>query len=172
MCWDWLARFFGSNPEYSIPHPEEPYDPDATKYTVSIGLVFQEWYDTYQVPIPNRSFWSTQIIIKIDPDFPYPAGAWFENGKRHATFQPGYFNKGVVAHEQAHNSYALLTEEQKGSFSSAYHALMEQDNKQLEALFICNPYGLTNDVEAHAEIYRYLGQQMPKILKQYYPKLF
>ena len=39
-------------------------------------------------------------------------------------------------------------------------------------LFSRNTYGLTNDIEGHAEVYRYIGQQMPEQLKQYYPRLF
>jgi len=39
-------------------------------------------------------------------------------------------------------------------------------------LYAKNPYGLTNDIEGHAEVYRYIGEKMPEQLKRYYPMLF
>jgi hypothetical protein len=42
----------------------------------------------------------------------------------------------------------------------------------MKHLFKTQAYASQNDIEAHAEIYRYLGQFMPEVLKGFYPKLF
>jgi hypothetical protein len=85
--------------------------------------------------------------------------------------KPKWLNPGVIAHEQAHNSYALLTPAQKASFSTVYTPLKNTD-PLIKLLYSKNAYGLTNDIEGHAEVYRYLGRQMPQQLVPYYPQLF
>jgi len=166
MCKSIKELFTGWKP----PYPEEKFNPLATIENVEVNLSIMGWMLDYGVPPEYQNFWYDHLVIQLDPDYEYPAGVWEENGKRHMRIQPGYLNSGVIAHEQAHNSYALLTEEEKISFSSAYHTL--ENNKLLTKLWKYNPYGLTNDIEAHAEIYRYLGGFMPEILKQFYTKLF
>jgi hypothetical protein len=42
----------------------------------------------------------------------------------------------------------------------------------IKQLYSINTYGLGSDVEGHAEVYRYIGQQMPAQLKPFYPMLF
>jgi hypothetical protein len=85
--------------------------------------------------------------------------------------KPPWLNAGVIAHEQAHNSYALLTAAQKAAFSAAYNPLINTD-PLITFLYSHNPYGLSSDIEGHAELYRYLGDKMPAQLKQFYPRLF
>ena len=113
----------------------------------------------------------TKIEIKLDNTLPYPAGTYELNGIRHLNIKPEWVNPGVIAHEQAHNSYALLTSEQKTGFTATYTPL-KTSNPLLVFLFSKNSYGLTNEIEGHAEIYRYLGAEMPQELKKYFPKLF
>ena len=154
-----------------IPHPEEPFDPNATIENTPIDGVMGRWFLVYNVPREYWDYWEEQIVIEVDPDFPYPAGVWGENGIRHMTVQPGYFNEGVVAHEQAHNSYNLLTEGQKVAFANK-HDELKRTNKLIKRLYEINTYGLTSDVEGHAEIYRYLHPKLPQGLESFYPKLF
>ena len=96
---------------------------------------------------------------------------WSADGKRHLAIKPGWLNPGVVAHEQAHNSYAFLNPTQKSAFSSLHTSLKSTD-PLIKQLYSINTYGLSSDVEGHAEVYRYIGQQMPAQLKPFYPMLF
>jgi hypothetical protein len=65
----------------------------------------------------------------------------------------------------------LLTPAMKANFSAVYTTLKNTD-PLIRLLYSQNTYGLTNDVEGHAELYRYLGEKMPEQLKQFYPKMF
>ena len=167
MC---FRNLFRRNP--TIPHPEEPFNPDATVENVIVDHAIFDWLIDYSVPPQEHDYWYNQIIIHVDPDYEYPAGVWDgEDGKRHMRIQPGYLNSGVIAHEQAHNSYALLTEGQKAAFNHKYMTLKETD-RLISYLFTINTYGLTNAIEGHAEIYRYLHGKIPVELEVFYPRLF
>ena len=162
----------GPVPEHlSIPHPEEPPDYSRTIHNTDLNASLDQWEIKYNVPVGERDYWKTKIEIKLDDTLPYPAGTYELNGVRHLTIKPEWVNPGVIAHEQAHNSYALLTSEEKTGFSSTYNPLKATD-PLIVLLYSKNSYGLTNDIEGHAEIYRYLGGGMPEDLKKYYPKLF
>ena len=100
-----------------------------------------------------------------------PAGTWEAGGKRHLAVKPPWLNPGVVAHEQAHNSHALLDANQKNDFAALYVPLKSTD-PLITLLYSKNRYGLSSDIEGHAEVYRYIGQQMPVQMKPYYPLLF
>lgn len=153
-----------------IPHPEEPPDYSQTVDNVFAEQFIAAWLTEWEVPESEWVYWQEQIVIKIDDTFPAPAGSWEADGKRHLTMRPEWANPGVVAHEQAHNSYSLLEDFQKVRFSTTYNPLKETD-PLIKLLYSKNSYGLTNDIEGHAEIYRYLGKQIPDILKPFYPKL-
>ena len=179
MC-EFILKLFH---KWQPPYPEEKFNPDATEDNVIIEDIIDSWFWHYDVPEEYHDYWLYKIDIKIDAIFPYAAGVWESNGIRHLTAQPGWFNKGVLAHEQAHNSYFTMTEEKKDSFKSAYLALRDSESlkhlKDYKAVFKLEPDELCpwhNNVpaiiEQHAEIYRYLGTQMPQVLKQFYPKLF
>ena len=162
----------GPVPEHlSVPHPEETPDYSRTIQNTDLDAVLDEWEIKYNVPVGDREYWKTKIEIKLDATLPYPAATYDLNGIRHLTIKPEWVNPGVIAHEQAHNSYALLTSEQKADFSTTYTPIKTSD-PLVVVLFSKNSYGLTNDIEGHAEIYRYLGADMPEVLKKYYPKLF
>jgi hypothetical protein len=100
-----------------------------------------------------------------------PAATWEMGGRRFLAIKPQWLNPGVIAHEQAHNSYALLPPEGKAQFAAVYSRLRGVD-PLICLLYSKNRYGLTNDIEGHAEVYRYIGQQMPADLKLFYPRLF
>jgi hypothetical protein len=96
---------------------------------------------------------------------------WEAEGKRHLAIKTQWLNPGVIAHEQAHNSYAYLSAEQKTAFSALYRTLINTD-PLIQLLYSINKYGLNSDVEGHAEVYRYIGQHVPAQLKPFYPALF
>ena len=162
----------GPSPEpLTIPHPEEAPDYSKTLENTDLDSALDDWAIHYDVPVIYRDYWKTKIAITLDANLPYPAGTFELGGIRHLTIRPEWVNPGVIAHEQAHNSYALLTEEQKVEFSTVYTPLKTTD-PLIVFLYSKNSYGLTNDVEGHAEVYRYLSEEMPEVLKKYYPKFF
>ena len=56
--------------------------------------------------------------------------------------------------------------------SPALYAPLKNSDPLIRLLYSKNAYGLTNDIEGHAEVYRYIGQWMPAQMKPYYPMLF
>ena len=157
--------------KWQPPHPEEKFNLKATEDNTSADDAIFRWYHDYNVPYRFREFWTENIRIYLDDTF-VGAGTWEdENGLRHNIYHPGYLNSGCIAHERSHDSHDLLTEEEKLEFHYAYHAIKDT-NKTILKLWKYNTYGTTSDIEAHAEIYRYLGEEMPEVLKQFYPKLF
>jgi len=162
-----------------IPHPEEPMNPAATLVNTDVTVIMTKWLRDWEVPPQHWGYWKTAIDMQVYEVYPdslgmrqdIPAGTWEAGGKRHLAIKPQWLNPGVIAHEQAHNSYALLDANQKTAFSAVYATLKNTDSL-IKLLYSKNTYGLTNDIEGHAEVYRYIGQWMPAQLKQYYPMLF
>ena len=188
MCWETIKQWLGwrngdveptpipltpPDPLLDIPYPEEPENSAQTLENTDVNEAVNRWMTERAVPETHRDFWRTKIEITLDPDYPYPAGVWeSSDGIRHLTIRPSYVNSGVIAHEQAHSSYALLSSKQKKDFKKAYDRLKATD-PLIVSLFVRNDYGLRNGpIEGHAEFYRYLGEQMPGELVQYYPNLF
>ncbi len=169
-------------PVMALPHPEEPMNPAANLSNTNIDAVMKKWFSDWGVPAQHRDYWQNVIDIQVYdvyPDFlikmginqDTPAATWDAGGKRHLAVKPKWLNPGVIAHEQAHNSYALLTPMEKAAFSTAYAPLKNTD-PLMRFLYSRNAYGLSNDIEGHAEVYRYIGDRMPAQLKAYYPRLF
>ena len=95
---------------------------------------------------------------------------WNVPSGRHLAVRPEYLNPGVIAHEQAHNSYALLTDADKTQFAAKLAELRKSD-EMVKYLYKVKKYAIhDSDIEAHAEIYRYVN--VPDEIKQYYPRLF
>jgi hypothetical protein len=165
-----------------LPHPEEPMNPSATLANTNVESVMTKWLRDWAVPAQYWDYWEKAIDLKVYDIYPpsltamgikqdTPAGTWEAGGKRFLAVKPSWLNPGVIAHEQAHNSYALLTPSQKTAFAALYNTLKNSD-PLIKLLYSKNTYGLTTDIEGHAEVYRFIGQHMPQQLKQYYPKLF
>jgi hypothetical protein len=166
----------------TIPHPEEPMNPSATLMNTNVSATITQWLSDWGVPQQYWDYWKTAIDIQLYEIYPAsliamglnqdtPAATWEADGKRHLATKPKWLNPGVIAHEQAHNSYALLNSSQKTAFTALYTPLKNTD-PLIKLLYSKNTYGLTNDVEGHAEVYRYIGKQMPAQLTMYYPRLF
>jgi hypothetical protein len=166
----------------AIPHPEEPMNPLATLENTDVDAMLTKWLSDWRVPAEYWDYWRTGIDIQVYEIYPVfilamgvkpetPAATWEAGGKRHMAIKPQWLNPGVIAHEQAHNSYALLTPSQKTDFSALYFPRKNTD-PLIKLLYSQNSYGLSSDVEGHAELYRYLCEQMPAELKPYYPRLF
>ena len=181
MVFDRLKNFMPSQGP-ALPHPEEPRNPAATLANINVNAVITQWLTTWEVPKAWWNHWRTVLDIQVYDVYPAsiiamgitqdnPAATWDEGGKRHLAVKPQWLNPGVIAHEQAHTCYSYLNPEQKAAFA-AQHASLKNSDPMIRHLYSVNTYGLTNDVEGHAEIYRYIGQQMPGQLKQYYPTLF
>ena len=84
--------------------------------------------------------------------------------------KPEYANAGILAHEFSHLSYAQLDNNQKAAFTADFNNVLPADGL-LQLLYSKKPHINTSIVEAHAEVFRYLGNKMPDNLKKYYPKL-
>jgi hypothetical protein len=182
MCW------FKKKPsedrtmvKLEILHPEEPPNPNQTLANTNIDDIMTKWFFDWKVPAEHWYHWRSAIVIRIYDSWPpdmlargiqpdTPAATWDADGKRHLASLARWLNPGVIAHEQAHNSYALLTPAQKSAFSATYSPLKNTD-PLIKYLYSVNRYGLTGDIEGHAEMYRYLGETMPLVLKQFYPRL-
>ena len=115
------------------------------------------------------------FFVELNDKIPYSAGTWKAAGIRHLQVRPEWCNAGVLAHEQAHCSYALLTEDEKLLFETAYNNA--QPHPFIVLLHRVNTYMNQTDklgrhVEGHAELYRYIGlEKLPVTLKRFYPKL-
>jgi hypothetical protein len=166
----------------TLPHPEEPMNPLASLANTNFNSTITKWLLDWEVPAQHWDYWKTAIDIQVYEIYPtflvtmginqdIPAVTWEADGKRHLATKPKWLNPGVIAHEQAHNSYALLTPSQKAAFSTVYTTIKHTD-PFITLLYSKNAYGLTNDIEGHAEVYRYIGKQMPAQLMMYYPRLF
>jgi hypothetical protein len=162
----------------AVPHPEEPVNPSATLANTDLNAVMTQWLSEWGVPAAYWNHWKQAIDIQVYDVYPdtvlamglnqdIPAAAWEAGGKRHLAIKAKWLNPGVIAHEQAHNSYAYLNGEQKAAFA-ALHTSLKNTDTLIKLLYSKNTYGLTNDVEGHAEVYRYIGQHMPEQLKPYY----
>lgn len=154
----------------SLTHPEEAENTSQTVENVSIPDTLTKWLTDWIVPVEQWDYWRNRISVTVADDVEV-AYSWESEGKRFIKVNPKWLNPGVIAHEQAHNSYSLLTPQQKNSFENEYTPLISTD-PLIKYLYSINTYGLINVVEGHAEVYRYLGARMPGQLKKYYPKLF
>lgn len=154
-----------SNQISALPYPEESPD-----YNLNITgeALLQQFFIKYHIPEVYRNFWRS-VIIKFDKTLPYPAGMISQT--KTLLLKPEYANPGIVAHEFSHLSYAELSQDKRGSFATQYNSLLQTDGL-MKLLYSQKPYMKTNIVEAHAEVFRYLGDKMPSQLNKYYPKLF
>jgi hypothetical protein len=127
----------------------------------------QKFFAGYFIQQTYRGFWRTVTVI-VDKNLSYPAGMSSETKTLY--LKPEYANPGILAHEFSHLSWALLTQAQKAYYPQDYVTIMQTDDL-LRFLYFQKPYINTSIVEAHAEIFRYLGHKMPEALKKYYPML-
>jgi len=155
-------------PILSIPHPEEEIIPLATIEATDINQVFNDWLEDWQVNPMAFPFWLT-VNIEVSNKYLFPAGTMAET--KQMWIRPEWANPGVIAHEMAHISYSLLSQEDKSKFPVAFLEALETDDL-LQLVYSTKPYMRFDDIETHADCYRYLGQQMPKSLKRFYPYLF
>jgi hypothetical protein len=158
-----------------IPHPEEKRNAGATSDNIVFPAIFAMWLEDWDVPPQYRGFWNSlpiRLVLNLTyMGIPYPALTWPDRTE----IDPTWCNPGVIAHESAHVSWSLLVDDMKEAFSEAYRVTVTND-KLLHKLFTEKPhmqdeFGKDNNIEGHADCYRYLGQKMPLILRPYYPKL-
>ncbi len=153
-----------SSPITTLPYPEE-----APDYSLNLSGedLLKKFFSAYFIPPAYWDFWRTVTIV-VDKTLSYPAGMSSETKTLY--IKPEYANPGVLAHEFSHLSWAQLTEAQKSYYPQEYVTVMQTD-ELLRFLYFQKPYMNASIIEAHAEIFRYLGLKMPENLTKYYPKL-
>ena len=148
-----------------IPYPEEARDLSQTMTNMDVEAMRDAWITKYKVPVANQAYWHTAQLI-LDNTIPYPAGTVSQTMQ--VWIRPEWCNPGVIAHEFAHIEYWWAPN--KNDFAPAFHSILATD-PVLIMLHNYKPALDTNDIEAYAEIYRYLNEYMPASLKQFYPTL-
>jgi hypothetical protein len=154
-------------PDGGLPYPEE--QPDNTKNTTNTTIkdakqVFSEWLAVYSVPSDKTSWWQEVEIILDDTKV-----AATDSKNKRMWISPAWLNHGVIAHEMAHISYWQLKAKKKRMFEQAYLATNEPLVLQVKQERTSNEASI---IEAHAEIYRFLGKYMPASFHEFYPFLF
>lgn len=148
--------------ESKLPHPEEAR---LTKPIEDVEVTRHAWFVKYQVPMAYWSYWQN-IQITITPDVSFA-----DCSSEEIRVNPYWANPGVLAHEAAHRSYSFLSDDEKAAFA-VEHDRQKANSPMVRLLYSINQYGLTSQIEGHAECYRYLAEKMPEDLKIFYPKLF
>lgn len=173
----------GGSPTVSskLPFPEEPRNNEATIENTDIGLIWDKCFEERAVPAANRN--ALKALVKVELVYPFfvdiggvyqevPAGTWKDVlGRYNMKCEPQWANSGLFAHELCHPVYDCLTPEERLEFESVY-GLQVESNELMVYLDSVNSYMNTTVIEAHAEVYRFLGQYMPDSLKKFYPGLF
>ncbi len=176
MCFKNVIEIITKPVEVSIPHPEESPDYTKTIENTSITDVLDRWFNGWKVPEEYWDYWKSAITIYISILYAVPAATSSET--KEMWLRPEWASPGVVAHEEAHISYLLLDEDKKREYFGAFIEALLTDNlavvsdDSIRKLWSQDGYAHYSIIEAHADVYRYLGEQMPENLKQYYPKLF
>lgn len=175
-------------PVLTLPHPEEPAR--DWQRTSPIGetdhlfeSVFWEFIAQWGVPaseaeaLRNTTIWEfydewpqTYLDWGLQPNT--PACAWTDgDGYRHSAYLAKWAVPGVMAHEAGgHGAWFQQSEPEHVDFEDTYQTV--KDAPLIVLLWSINTYGLSSPVERHAELYRYLGTNVPEPLKRFYPRLF
>ncbi len=160
-----------------LPYPEEQPDYSKDVLNTDIKRAISKWFMDYRIPVLYRAFWdgidaqldmTLFVISNTGQAILIPAATSAE--AMTLRIRPEWCNSGVIAHEFAHISYSQLTSMQKAEFVVLYAELKAGD-KWIKLVNEQAPYSLINNIEGHADVYRYLGDAMPETLKEYYPKL-
>lgn len=151
-----------------LPHPEERMDRSRSMENVSIRDVIGAWLQTWNVPQQYHKFWLEECDIKLSLKYRAPAATIAQT--REIFVRPEWANPGIIAHEACHIVWQFLTVTQRESFHPRVFDALKHDYL-IRLAWQTKRYMQTNNVEAHADIYRYLGDRMPENLKSYYPRL-
>lgn len=143
-------------------------DQSMTMESVRIAEVIENWLRTWKVPQRYHSFWLEECDIKLSLKYRAPAATIAQT--REIFVRPEWANPGIIAHEVCHIVWQFLSDSQRESFQKDLTDALKHDYL-IRLAWQTKPYMQTNKIEAHADIYRYLGDRMPEALKSYYPKL-
>ncbi|MFA5572421.1 MAG: hypothetical protein WDA42_04880 [Candidatus Bathyarchaeia archaeon] len=171
--------------KYQIPFPEEPVDETVKLEDIDTVKVIRQWYIQYEIQ-GDWDFWNGirelaeeahEVDIDVEQDLPVWNGyqhvlvpAYSISESKLVRFDVNWFNPGTIMHEFCHISYSILKPIQKLAWDDWYY--QNRNKGVLKYLFSQHPYGLTNPIEGHAEIGRYLGQYMPEEARKFYPEIY
>lgn len=165
------------------PYPQEPRINGRQAADVPAQQLLLATLVKYNVPVAFHGHWVDTIPLEVldnltvpvqDPRFPgytvlmnVPA---YTDSTGNFREDAEYACEGITIHELSHRSFGLLLPQEKVEFERLYEA--RKTDELLTRLWQYNDYGFKNGhIEAHAEIMRYLGPEMPAELRKYYPKL-
>jgi hypothetical protein len=164
MCLEKLKQILGIVSLYDAPYPAES---KPKVYAIPTELR-QDFYTRYYVTDPE--WFTVHVSIKIDPNF--TGGA--ESLNDAITFNPKYANIPTLAHEMCHSVYSKLTDEQRERFARLLFKIVPS-NRMMELAI--KDYGNSKYwyhvqvCEAHSQIYRFFGKELPDDFREFYPFL-
>ena len=156
MCLQLLKTLFSISPPTKLPHPAGGmiyHTPNELRF----AWRFQ--YNVYDI------FWD-DLDLELSDE--WGVGGCIAQEKK-IKISPDFATTGTLAHEIAHCSYYLLTDDEKQEFHDIYTPLKTEG--LIKFLYQTNSYGLVSDIEGHAELFRYLSPQIPEQLHKFYPYL-
>jgi len=162
MCLKWFRK----KPSLAdAPYPKETVGQETYKSAEVLRQVFYAQYD-----VADRAWFDAHVGLIIDPNF---TGAAY-NVNDVVTVNPEYALPCVLAHEFCHSLYSKLTKEQQDRFSALLPDMVVSNILIKLAIKDYGNAASWQDVpvwEAHAQIYRFFGREMPVELFEFYPHL-
>lgn len=152
--------------ELELPYPEEPVDYTQTINNTDPSIAFNAWKTNYAVPVQYHSFWDNVSLV-VTNQIEACSQTW--QAEKKVEIRPEWCNSGVLAHELAHISqWELQKNNQWETFVNTWRQYL--DHPLLSLLYYRRLVDVP-DYECYPEIYRFLGHQMPGVLKPFYPYL-
>ena len=179
MCW--LKRLV-KPPVYTIPYPEESPDLNATTLNTSVPQTLDRLFSSRNTQFELRAFWFSityELVDNLHVEIDY--GSYVLSVKVAAAayselllvkVDPHYCNPGVLGHENAHIEFYFLSDELVAEWPDRLEEAVQLD-PLLSYLWNLpeRSYMRSDIIEAHADVYRFLGDKVPLSLWKFYPHL-
>lgn len=155
-----------------LPYPEEA--PFEKPLDISARALVKGFLEAYKVPGEYHDYWLDDVVSISNPLVILYRGVYINapaaTFDRKVRLDGCWLNNGVLAHEFAHISYSLMPLDKRYEFNNLFKT-SAHGYWYVHSMFMQKPYGYYNPVEGHADMFRYLGKDMPDVFKKYYPRL-